>query len=51
MWTLITNYNLWKKFIYIDYNQVWDIVNLLLRKKFVGSKWVYKIKLNCDANF
>jgi Reverse transcriptase (RNA-dependent DNA polymerase) len=26
-----------------------DIVNLPKNKKFVGCKWVYKIKYNCDG--
>ena len=35
-----------EEFVFMDSNQVWELVKLPLRKKPVGRKWVSKIKRN-----
>ena len=32
-------------------NQVWELSELLLGRKFIGSKWVFKWKHDADGNF
>ena len=31
-------------------NHVWDLVNLPVGKKTIGSKWVYKVKTGADGS-
>ena len=31
-------------------NQVWDLVDLLPRRSFIGNKWILKIKRKADGS-
>ena len=33
----------------LDKNEAWDIVELLARRKSVGSKWLFKKKFNAQG--
>lgn len=33
----------------LEYNHTWEIVDLPLEKKLIGSKWVYKIKYKASG--
>lgn len=33
----------------LEYNNTWNIMTLSPKKKLIGSKWVYKVKLNLDG--
>jgi hypothetical protein len=33
----------------LDKNEAWDLVELLAGRKFVGSKWLFKKKLNAKG--
>jgi hypothetical protein len=46
--------NLWKRTIeeemaYLDKNEAWDLVELPTRRKPIGTKWVFKNKLNAEG--
>ena len=46
--------NLWKRAMdeemtSLDKNEAWDLVELLTRRKPIGSKWVFKEKLNVEG--
>lgn len=34
----------------LENNHTWEMVHLPQGKKLIGSKWVYKIKLNADGS-
>lgn len=34
----------------LELNHTWDIVDLHLEKKVVGSKWVYRIKYHSNGS-
>ena len=33
----------------LDKNEAWDLVELLTRRNLIGSKWVFKKKLNVEG--
>jgi hypothetical protein len=33
----------------LDKNEVWDLVEFLIGRKIIGSKWVFKKKLNAEG--
>jgi hypothetical protein len=45
---------LWKKAMIkemdvLDKSEAWDLVSLLVRRKYISSKWVFKKKLNSQG--
>ena len=34
----------------IEKNQTWDLVNLLVGRKAIGTKWVYEVKRKVDGS-
>ena len=39
-----------KELAALEDNHTWDLTNLSVGKKAIGSKWVYKVKLKPDGN-
>ena len=39
-----------KRFLLLKTNQTWDLVDLCIDKKAIGTKWVYKFKRKVDGS-
>lgn len=38
-----------KELLALEQNSTWELTDLFLGKRAIGSKWVYKVKLNPDG--